>query len=308
MTQYLMLVLGVWACSTSVLFIKSSASDAIWLSAYRTLLAGLFLSPFFITACRKHGREHAVLALRRGLLPAAFLALHFISWMYGARMTASAHATLIVNMTPVSMPLALYLAVRERLNKAEVAGTLLALVGVLLLSIGDFRFRSEYAIGDIVCFLSMLLYTGYLALGRKNRDAPSVWLYVVPTYSVCGLICAVVGFAAWGVSPHFNPVAAFQSPSEWILVLGMVLVPTVAGHSLVNQALRTLRGQTVVVVNLGQFIFAGAMAWPLLHDYPEPAFYPAAILVIIGALIVVFKAPRDHRPAGKAAQESGTGS
>jgi hypothetical protein len=41
----LILIFGVFCCSTSVLFIKGSETDPTWLSAYRLLLGGVLLLP-----------------------------------------------------------------------------------------------------------------------------------------------------------------------------------------------------------------------------------------------------------------------
>ena len=54
-----------------------------------------------------------------------------------------------------------------------------------------------------------------------------------------------------------------------------------------------MRGQVVSVFNLGQFIFAGLMAWPLFGEAPALAFYPACVLLLIGGTIVI----RDDKPA-----------
>ena len=55
------------------------------------------------------------------------LAAHFITWAYGARMTLTAQASLIVNLAPVAIPFFLHWLLRERINCREILGTGLAL-------------------------------------------------------------------------------------------------------------------------------------------------------------------------------------
>jgi drug/metabolite transporter (DMT)-like permease len=43
-----------------------------------------------------------------------------------------------------------------------------------------------------MCLVSMLLFALYLALGRRNRDFPSVWLYVIPVYGQAAAVCLLV--------------------------------------------------------------------------------------------------------------------
>ena len=52
-------------------------------------------------------------------------------------MTAVAQSTLIVNLVPIALPFFLLALAGERLNGAEVAGTLLAILGLVGLSVKD---------------------------------------------------------------------------------------------------------------------------------------------------------------------------
>lgn len=298
-----LLLLGVFCASTSVIFIKLSGTDPTWLSCYRLLLASLLLLPVYRMALPGSGWSQREL-WKRGVVPGAMLAAHFILWIAGARLTNSAHATLIVNMAPIVMPFALMLLVREKVTRTEHLGTAIAICGMFVLAAGDVQLDPAYFRGDILCFVSMLFYALYLALGRRNRDLPSIWLYVVPTYTVAGLCCGFVGLVQWSFDPAGNPAAGPWGALDWLGIIGLALIPTICGHSLINQALRHIRGQLVVLINLSQFIFAAALAWLLLGEAPKPLFYPSALLVVVGALLVILTTPRERRPAGKQAPES----
>lgn len=286
--RYALLLFGVFCCSTSVIFIKIGSTDPVVLSAYRLLIGGGVLLPLAL----RSGRTQTPIRLRqllpRTLPPAVFLALHFISWIHGARLTPAANASLLVNMVPAVMPLLLMLVVRERITRWECLGTVLALSGVVLLARADLDLSREHLVGDLICFLSMILYAFYLICARKNNDLPSLYQYVVPVYVLAGLIC--LGLA--GVMQGLGRPTIWLGPNtalEWVSILGLALVPTVFGHSIVNWAFRHIRSQTVVILNLAQFVFAGLMAFLLLHETAQPAFYPAALLVASGAMIVILK-------------------
>jgi drug/metabolite transporter (DMT)-like permease len=283
--RYFILILGVFCCSTSVIFIKIGSTDPIVLSAYRTLLGGIFLIPFILKV-KPEGRPTLAQLLKRAAPPAFFLGIHFITWIIGARLTPSANASLIVNMVPVVMPILLLFVVQERISRVEAAGTAVAILGVVLLGLGDFNLSREHALGDAVCFLSMLFYAFYLIFARKNRDLPSIYLYVVPVYLMAGLLCLAIA----GMSELAGKPVVWLGPNirnETISILGLALVPTVFGHSIINWALRTIRGQAVVIINLAQFIFAGLMGFVLLSEVPHAVFYLSSLLVVIGAVIVI---------------------
>ncbi|MEX0325768.1 MAG: DMT family transporter [Puniceicoccaceae bacterium] len=284
--RYLLLLIGVFACATSVIFIKIGSTHPIALSAYRLLLGGLCLLPLAIAPWRRRGELRTGLILRQALPPALFLGIHFITWIIGARMTPSANASLIVNMVPVVMPFLLLVVVEERITRAEGIGTLLGMTGVVLLGLGDFSLSPEYAMGDLVCFLSMLFYAFYLIYARKNKEMASIYLYVVPVYLIAGLFCLTIAFLLQ-VSGHDIDWIGPDLRLEWISILGLALVPTVLGHSLINWALTRIRGQAVVIINLAQFIFAGIMGYLLLDEIPALVFYLSSALVVVGAVIVI---------------------
>ena len=276
----LFLVIGVVACSTSVIWIKLSHTDPLLLAGYRCILAAVFMLPLFLRAIRGHTQAELAGFLKRTWLPGVILAIHFISWILGARRTDSANATLIVNFVPMVMPFVLWILIQEKINRQELTGTAVAGVGVLVLGIADYEFHPENFTGDMICFISMWLYAFYLGCGRMNRDLPSIWIYVVPVYFIAGVTSLILGLAT-------GSRIVMPDSQEWIWILGLALFPTVVGHSLINYSMKFFRGQLVGLFNVGQFISAGLMAYLFLQEIPVMAFYPAAGLVLLGAWIVV---------------------
>jgi drug/metabolite transporter (DMT)-like permease len=286
--RYGMLLLGVFACSTSVILIKASHAPPTVIAALRLLLAVVLLAPVFWRNWRRHRAAFTGQHVRRALLPAGVLALHFISWSYGARMTAAAQATLIVNLVPVAIPFFLHALLGERINRREILGTALTLVGIVVLTARDVLTGGGDLLGNLVCFGSMLLFAWYLALGRRNRDYPTLWLYVVPVYAFAAVICLVAALP-W-LNTLLDPAVA-GSARDWLILLGMACIPTITGHSLLNAAMRHLRGQIVSLCNVGQFVFAGVMAYFIFHESPTATFYAGSALVVAGIAVVVFSAP-----------------
>ena len=95
------LVLGVVACSTSVLFIKESTLDPVLLSALRLWVAALVLTPLYLRARPRHPR----ISVHRSLWPGLLLAVHFMTWIAGARLTPAVNSTLLVNLVPLATPM-----------------------------------------------------------------------------------------------------------------------------------------------------------------------------------------------------------
>lgn len=296
-----LLLLGVYACSTAVIFIKATPIDAALLAGYRQLVAAAALTPLFLRDLRRCPGRFGGRELRSAVLPGLLLGAHFITWIIGVHKTPAANASLIVNMVPVAMPFLMFALVGERLSRGEAAGTLVALAGVAVMSAWDLKLSSAYFAGDAMCFASMLLFALYLALGRRNQTVPTVWLYVVPVYWIGGAACLLAAVT------HVNPLQPY-SGLDVAMILALGIVPTVVGHSILNYSIKHLRGQVVSVLNLLQFVFAAVMALFIYNEVPDWATYVAGAALVAGSVIVL-RARQGHEaaaaPAGRTAPSPG---
>lgn len=273
------LLVGCFACATSVLWIKFSTLEPVLLSGLRLELAALVLAPWAIRDWRRHRDRLDWSHVRDAAIPGVLLALHFITWIYGVRLTLASNGTLIVNLTPLATTFLLAALAGERVSRRETVGTALALVGLAILFFADFRLSGGTLWGDLVCVVAMVLLAAYLTLARRFRHHPTTLLYVTPLYAIAGLVALALAPFTWEGKP-----ITWWDEALWVSLL--VLLPTVVGHSLMNGAMRTLRGQVVSVVNMSQFIFAGLMAWPALGERPGAPFYVAAIFVLAAGFVV----------------------
>jgi len=288
-----MLLVGVFACATAPIMINMTHTPPVLMAGLRMLIAAILLTPMFIRGLTRGGETFTRRDLARIALPGAMLAIHFVTWIAGARMTEPANCSLIVNMVPIAMPFFLFFMLRERITRPELIGTALALAGVVVLALADLDVSDEHFQGDMLCLLSMLFLTYYLALGRKYRHAGSIWVYLVPLYTVGAAIClataaltAVIPALAAVMPPQEVTWATFTG-SEIMLILGLGVIPTIVGHSTLNYCMRHMRGQLVSILSLFQFVFVAIMAYFLWGDMPVLALYPACALLITGAVIVL---------------------
>jgi len=294
------LVIGVFACATAPIMINMTRTPPVLMAALRMLVAAIILTPLFIRDLARGGEKFTRRDFARILLPGAMLAVHFITWIAGARMTRPTNCSLIVNMVPIAMPFFLFFMLGERITRPEVIGTALAIGGVALLTMAELEVSATHFQGDMLCRLSMLFLTYYLALGRKHRHAGSIWVYLVPLYAVGSAIC----LATAALTAAVPAIAAVMPPQEvtWetftgyepLLILALGAIPTVVGHSTLNYCMRHMRGQVVSILSLFQFVFVAVMAYLLWDKVPIHALYPACALLIAGAVIVL----RYHRAAG----------
>lgn len=276
------LLLGVFASSTSFVFIRESTEAPVMLAAYRVLLTSVLLLPLFARDFTKLYSGTLLQLLKLAFLPGIILGVHFILWVIGARMTPGANATLIVSLVPLVMPMFMWMMYQEKVSRREVLATAIALLGMLLLSSGDFSISHEYLLGDLICFLSMVLFGLYLAFARASSKLPSIWLYLVPLYFIAGVFCFIVALF------YSSPIHPYSS-YELLNIFALAVIPTIVGHSLLNYSMQRFRGQTVSVVNMGQFVFAGFIAYWIYYEVPTVEFLIASVLFLFSIGLVFWK-------------------
>ena len=279
--QLFLLLLGVFACATSVIWIKLCTVDPVLLSGLRLAIAAVVLTPLFVRDWRRHRREMTWQHYRDAAIPGVALTLHFFTWIYGARFPLAANSTLLVNLVPIVMPFLLAWLAHESVNRKEILATMLAMAGLAVLFVTDYQIDRQHFHGDLVCLGSMVLMAFYLALGRRRRHHPTVWLYMVPLYYTAALV-------AFACAPFLSTRERVDWAREWPLVLALGLIPTVIGHSLLNNAMRFYRGQVVALATMLQFVFAGVIAYFALPDEtPHGSFYLSSALIVTAGAIAV---------------------
>lgn len=281
--KYILLLIGVICCSTSIIFIKKSAIESEFLAAYRTLLAAILLIPICLLELKKHNDIQLLHYLKVSFWPGVLMALHFVTWMYGCRMAEPANSVLIANLTPLVMPIFLYLLINERLTSREIIGTSTVMIGIALLIWQDFNMSAIFFWGDLICFVSMIFFATYLIFGRKNKKLSSLWLYVTFVYAWCGILCFL-----FGISLFKNPIAHFDA-YNLLQVFCLAFITTLLGHSFLNYAMKHIRGQIVGIINQFQFVFAAIYGYLIFDRTPSFYFYIASLFLILGTIIVIRK-------------------
>lgn len=280
MKNYLILLAGVVGAASSVFFIKESNLPPATLSAVRLLLSALILTPL---ALRHLRITHGTPTFRGwvAVLPAAVaLSVHYCTWFVGVRATSAPMSTLIVNLTPVFMPFFVYILLRERITHGEVLGSVVALLGIVILVFSKDDSGQSTTAGILWCIFSISMCTLYLAFGRRFGRGKHIFAYIVPLYYTAGVFSAIAALAVQEPQPPIDL-------HEVLIALGAVIFPTVIGHTALNYAMAHLPTQVVTIANLGQFGVVAVLAIPIRGEYPGWNLLLPAVLVLMGALIVI---------------------
>jgi drug/metabolite transporter (DMT)-like permease len=275
--------LAVWFAATlltssAAIMTRYAHVPASSIGFWRVFGAACILSPWCLTAWRREGRPR--LFTKGTTLVGLLLGLHFATWCWALQNTTIANAMLFVGLQPLMAPFLARPLLGERLNRGELVGCLLACLGMVWILGGQFRSGREHLAGSLVAFVSALLCAGYFVLTRKYRARRNALVFGVPVYATAAVVQAVAGFAVDG------GIRVGDGPTQ-LALLGLILLPTVGGHTLAIYLLRHVKSQMMTLSVPTQFILATVAAMFLFKETPALSFSVGAALVMAGVVLGV---------------------
>ena len=273
------LLAGAAAIGASALFVKVSETGPVATAFWRVALALPFLWAWSVIWSR--GGHVAGFAAERRLIVAAglFFAGDLAVWHWSIVLTSVANATLLANLAPIFVALAVWLLYGKRPTALFLAGLAAALAGVAVLLGGDFRAGGGAVLGDILGVVTAMFYGAYQLTVTRARSRAST--SVIMAWS--GLVTAVVLLPlALGSGEQLFP----HSAAGWAKLVGLALISQVAGQSLIAYAMAHLPATFSSVGLRAQPVIAAALAWVLLGETLGWIEIAGAIVVLAGIRVV----------------------
>jgi len=273
------LLAGAAAIGASALFVKVSETGPVATAFWRVALALPILWAWSVIGSR--GGHVASFAAERRLIVAAGLlfAGDLAVWHWSIVLTSVANATLLANLAPIFVALAVWLLYGKRPTVLFLAGLAAALAGVAVLLGGDFRAGGGAVLGDILGVVTAMFYGAYQLTVTRARSRAST--SVIMAWS--GLVTAVVLLPlALGSGEQLFP----HSAAGWAKLVGLALISQVAGQSLIAYAMAHLPATFSSVGLLAQPVIAAALAWVLLGETLGWIEIAGAIVVLAGIRVV----------------------
>ena len=281
-SPYALLVLAVLFVSFGSVLIRLAAAPPLAVSFYRIALAALCLVPF---AAGGAGPSWRRLTPRRRLVllaSGAALALHFATWVASLSYTSVAASVLLVNTAPLFAVAFSWVFLREKATGVILAAIGLALVGAGLIAVGDWTGSAGSLGGIVLALVGAVTLAAYHVIGRGLREALPLNAYILGVWAVAAgtlLACCLVGRI---------PLRGYP-PKTWLLFAALALVPTLAGHGLVNRSLRALPAPTVGLFLLGEPLGASALAWLVLDEVPGGWTLAGGAVVLVALSLVLLR-------------------
>lgn len=275
----LALLAGATAIATAPLFVKLSETGPIATAFWRTALALPFLWAWEHHAQR--GGHAARFAQDWRLLVAAglFFAGDLAVWHWSIVLTSVATATLLSNLAPIFVTLAVWLLFARTPSALFLVGLVTAVGGVALLIGGDFRLGGRALLGDALGVATAMFYAAYqLTVNRlRARMATST----IMAWSVIFMALPLLALAL-ATGETILP----QTASGWLKLVGLAVIAQFAGQSLIAYAMADLPPTFSSVGLLLQPVMAALFAWVLLGETLGWMALAGGIVVLAGILVV----------------------
>jgi drug/metabolite transporter (DMT)-like permease len=289
-----LLALGIAGLAMAGVFYKLATAPTLTVVAYRMLMAAALMWPLLLLSRSRPSAQRRTAFSRPDLIATALsgtlFSLDVSLWALSLQFTSVSSAALLVSMDPIFVAAFGALFLRERPTGLMIAGMAVAACGAVIITAGDVRASGRALIGDTLALSAAFAETGYLLLGRHVRQRVDTLRYASVVYAACA-VCVWIVVAVLHVSPAINS-------HDLIVCLGLAVVATVLGHTLVSRSLGHMPAVVVAVAFLSQPIMTASFAWLLLHQAIAVVTAVGGTIALAGIGIVAYA---NERATGDAA-------
>ncbi|GLC90526.1 DMT family transporter [Lysinibacillus piscis] len=277
---YIPIFIGVISVSLSAIFVKLVNAESGVIAFYRMLFSVLLMAPIFFM---KYVQELKQLTTRDWLfssIAGVFLAFHFILWFESLRYTSVASSTVLVTLQPLFAFIGTYFFFKEKITGKTIMAGIIAIIGSVLISWGDFQLSGTAFYGDMLALIACALITAYLLFGQDVRKRLSLVTYTMVVYGV-STITLLLYVLIKGES--FGPYPAM----DWIWFILLAIVPNLFGHTLFNWSIKYVSTNVVSIAILFEPIGAAVLAFFIFKEYLIATQIIGGLIVIVGILFFV---------------------
>lgn len=268
--------LAVFAWGFGPLFVKGIDASAPTIVFWRVLIGTAIAVVFaYMVGGRITGRL-LVIAFPAGVC----FALSFMFGFESFQKTSIVNATLIPALQPVLILLFATRLMGERRSGTELAYAALAFAGVVLVVAGASSDGASLE-GNVFAVLNLLVFTAYFLLGKRARDGDvHSWSFLAAVF-----ICALVVVVPWSLLTSHDLDAIHGT--DWLLLLGLILLPGMVGHGLMTWAHHYVDVTVTSMMTLANPVVSIVGAWIIYEQDLAPAQLVggAVVLVALGAIL-----------------------
>ena len=243
--------------------------------------------PLVVAVTAFRGRPLSVVMLRRTAFAGMAFGLNMIFVFATLQESTVAVLTVGVALQPALLLIVVGPLFDEHPSVAQVVWTLVGVGGAAAVILGAGAELRSSALGVVLAFSAMLLFSAYFVLTRMARSTTDVdpieWMAGVTVWAcVVTLVPAVVGTSRADLG------ALDWADIFWLTV--MSLTTGLLGHVLMSWVHGYVEAARSSLMILSMNIVAVGLAWPV-HDEPITLIQAFGGLVVLGSVAAVIRLP-----------------
>ncbi len=285
LTAYIALGIAVLAIAFAAILIRyaqAAGAPSILIAAARLVTAAAVLTPMAWRNYREYLIKIKARDISLAFLGGIFLALHFTSWIISLEHTTVLISVVLVTTSPIWVGLMEFFLLRTKLSQLIIAGLVITVVGGFIIGLpgegSGAPAGGNVLLGSGLALVGAIAVGVYFIIGRKLREdlplVPYIWLVYT-----CG---AIVMSGVMLISQI--PVTGY-TPSAYLLLIAVGLIPQLIGHSSLNFALGYLPATYVSLSTQLEPIGSAILALILLGEVPVSQQIIGSGIILIGVTI-----------------------
>ncbi len=268
--------IAVAAWGTSGVIVKALDLDPVAISFYRFTLYTLSI----LIVLRIRGNMPGIAVLRHSAAGGISLGLDVVLFFTAVKTTTVVNATTIGALQPI---IVLWIASRffgERVRRREIVAAATAIAGVVVVVTQSSGSPEWNGAGDLAALGALFAWTGYLVMSKRSAGVLTPTEYTLGTGFWTAAVALPIGFA-------FGQDMSLPRPGQWLVLLLLVVVGGVLGHSMMNWALQRIPLWLGSTLTLLIPIVSSLTAWIALDERLTIAQLGAMLVVIAGLAVIV---------------------
>ena len=271
-------VLGVLFLIPDSLLVRLITATPLAICFWRGLLGGsLLLIIYLIYGLLSKDNKRLDFTLKE-ILIILCIALSTICFVLSVNYTTVANTLFLLSTAPFFSIFLSYFLLGEKIRLKDVFASLIALIGVFIISLGSQASNNTLAtsLGDLFGIGIAIFTALVLTLARHGSSKLVIRSNAIGMYAV-----------ALFVLPFVKNFSVEQETILYLLILCLICVPI--GSLLILTGPKYISASEVSLIILLQVIIAPILAWLILKEYPGLSSLVGGIFVISALLIVNLK-------------------
>ena len=271
-------VLGVLFLIPDSLLVRLITATPLAICFWRGLLGGsLLLIIYLIYGLLSKDNKRLDFTLKE-ILIILCIALSTICFVFSVNYTTVANTLFLLSTAPFFSIFLSYFLLGEKIRLKDLCASLIALIGVFIISLGSQVSNNTLAtsLGDLFGIGIAIFTALVLTLARHGSSKLVIRSNAIGMYVVALLVL-----------PFVKNFSVEQETILYLLILCLICVPI--GSLLILTGPKYISASEVSLIILLQVILAPILAWLILKEYPGLSSLVGGIFVISALLIVNLK-------------------